>query len=148
MKCAGTSDHYFTAGSNWKSNNLVAGICDWNYELDRHCEDCADRSDSAKEQRICAGGTQYGREFLLYINPPFDTEFYLINHVYGSYECPRSDRGRIDLEFHGDWSAVGGGILGQYVVVSGSGAAKWSMVDHPDTGCISRGDADVCDKSW
>ena len=82
------------------------------------------------------------------INPPSDTEFYLIDHVYGSYECPRSDRGRIDLEFHGDWSAVGGGILGQYVVVSGSGTAKWSMVDHPDTGCISRGDADVCDKSW
>ena len=115
--------------------------------LDRHCEDCADRSDSAKEQRICAGGTQYGREFLLYINPPSDTEFYLIDHVYGSYECPRGDRGRIDPEFHGSWPAAGGGILGQYVIVSRSGTAKWSLVDHTDTGCISRDNTDVRDKS-
>ena len=90
----------------------------------------------------------YGSRILPYFVEASGAELFLIHYVYGSYECPRSDRGRIDLEFHGDWFAVGGGILGQYVVVSGSGTAKWSMVDHPDTGCISRGDADVCDKSW
>ena len=82
-----------------------------------------------------------------YINPPSDTEFYLIDHVYGSYECPRGDRGRIDPEFHGNRSAAGDNILGKYAVTGRSGTAKWSLVDHTDTGCISRGDADVCDKS-
>ena len=51
------------------------------------------------------------------------------------------------LSFMGNRSAAGGGILGQYVVAGRSGTAKWSLVDHTDTGCISRGDADVRDKS-
>ena len=77
-----------------------------------------------------------------------DSQFCLIDHVYGCHEYQKCDHCRVNLKLHGNWSAARADFVGKHAFKCRQSTDDKVMVDHPHTGSFSYSHAHVHDKSW
>ena len=78
----------------------------------------------------------YGRWILSYSLEAFDTEFYIIDHVYGRYECSECHTCRIDIEFYGIRAAIGNYFMGKHDGFIRKSNVITGVVDIDHTGSV------------
>lgn len=100
------------------------------------------------KQRVCHRSKMYGRKLLACLMETPDSQFCLIDHVYGCHEYQKCDHCRVNLKLHGNWSAARADFVGKHAFKCRQSTDDKVMVDHPHTGSFSYSHAHVHDKSW